>query len=279
MRGCGLPVETFPWKRPGKPFLPSPWSDFQSHKLLPLNLIEEVWCRQQASLPGGMVLILPVWPLPRNLVSYRRDPQGGGRWIYSGALSFHWSTLLLGLPQLRASPAVCSRYGSVQPVETKTWRKMREALCPLHCNPLPPPHSFQCQSSVFKPTKHKYWIGGSFTEPIGRNKPPALQRAWWILNILWAPTEECPFYHLWKSPKCEGPWSFSVWWSHLVMGKRTLVGWIQQKWVCTRKVKERRIAGRKTNNLHPSTKWSEPRRAPPAKAPQEPVSKARLALC
>lgn len=63
------------------------------------------------------------------------------------------------------------------------------------------------------------------------------------------------------------------------MGKRTSVGWIQQKWVCRRKVKERRVAGRKTNNLDPSVKWSEPRRAPPAKASQETVRKARLALC
>lgn len=80
----------------------------------------------------------------------------GGRWIYSGALSLHRSTLLLGLPQLRGPPSVCSRYGSAQPVETETWRKMREALCPFHCSPLPQPRTFQCQSSVFKPTKHKY---------------------------------------------------------------------------------------------------------------------------
>lgn len=63
------------------------------------------------------------------------------------------------------------------------------------------------------------------------------------------------------------------------MGERTSVRWIEQKWVSRRKVKKRRVVGRKTNNFDPLTKRSEPRRAPPAKASQEPVSKARLAMC
>lgn len=64
-------------------------------------------------------------------------------------------------------------------------------------------------------------------------------------------------------------------WLHLVVGEKTSVRWAQQEWV-SRRLKEGLWVGRQTTW---TVQWSEPRRAPPAKASQEAVGKVVLATC